>query len=173
MGSKNLPLIFATIVFFLLLNLPSQTQATVGALVSKVCMQSDSYKSCVQMLISHPQTSAAHTVKQMAQNALELAKKDAIATSNFFTGLASTIPESKAALVQCAAYFKEAVMFLNLKGLEEGSASLDVHYALDQAGYCETALSSARVHVASATDRIQKWKNVFSAAYAAVVTVEN
>ncbi|KAJ6305958.1 hypothetical protein OIU78_021316 [Salix suchowensis] len=173
MGSKNLPLIFATIVFFLLLNLPSQTQATVGALVSKVCMQSDSYKSCVQMLISHPQTSAAHTVKQMAQNALELAKKDAIATSNFFTGLASTIPESKSALVQCAAYFKEAVIFLNLKGLEEGSASLDVHYALDQAGYCETALSSARVRVASATDRIQKWKNVFSAAYAAVVTVEN
>ncbi|KAB5556188.1 hypothetical protein DKX38_007097 [Salix brachista] len=162
--SQFLPHVFPTEALH---SLDDHLTATVGALVSKVCMQSDSYKSCVQMLISHPQTSAAHTVKQLAQNALGLARKDAIATSNFFTGLAITIPESKPALVQCAAYFKEAVIFLNLKGLEEGSASLDVHYALDQAGYCETALSSARVHVASATDRILKWKNVFSAAYAA------
>ncbi|KAH8507247.1 hypothetical protein H0E87_009671 [Populus deltoides] len=130
MGSKNLTLIFA-IVLFLFLNFPSRTQASVGALVN------------------------------------------AIATSNFFTGLANTNPASKQALVLCATYFKEAVTFLNLKGLEEGSASLDVHYALDQAGYCETALSTGHVHIASATDRIQKWKSVFSAAYAAVITLEN
>ena len=172
MGSKNLTLIFA-IVLFLFLNFPSRTQASVGALVSKVCMQSDNYKSCVQILTSHPQTLAAHTLKAMANNGLKMAKKDAIATSNFFTGLANTNPASKQALVLCATYFKEAVTFLNLKGLEEGSASLDVHYALDQAGYCETALATGHVHIASATDRIQKWKSVFSAAYAAVITLEN
>jgi pectinesterase inhibitor-like protein len=172
MGSKNRIMIFAAIVLHLFLHFPSQTEA--GAeLVSKVCKQSQDYQSCVQILTSHPQTLSASEKKAIAEKALALARKESVDTSDFFTGLAHTHPASKTVLEQCASYFKEAVTFLNLKGLKGGTASLDVHYALDDAESCESALSSGHVHIDSATARIQKWKTVYRAAEAAVIALEN
>jgi hypothetical protein len=48
-----------------------------------------------------------------------------------------------------------------------------VHYALDDAESCESALSSGRVQIDSAAARIQKWTTVYDAAQATVVFLEN
>ncbi|KAJ6757090.1 hypothetical protein OIU74_026357 [Salix koriyanagi] len=133
---------------YLFLNFPSQTEAGVELV-------------------------KASGKKAIAERALAVARKESVATSGFFAGLARRNPASKAVLEKCAADFKEAVQFLNLKGLEGGTASLDVHYALDDAESCESALSSGHVHIQSATARIQKWKTVYSAAEAAVIALEN
>ncbi|KAG6750430.1 hypothetical protein POTOM_044923 [Populus tomentosa] len=172
MGSKNRIMIFAAIFLHLFLHFPSQTEAGAES-VSEVCKQSQDYQSCVQILTSHPQTPSASGKKAIAEKALALARKESVDTSDFFTGLAHRNPASKTVLEKCASYFKEAVTFLNLKGLEGGTASLDVHYALDDAESCESALSSGHVHIHSATARILKWKTVYEAAEAAVIALEN
>ncbi|KAJ6883398.1 hypothetical protein NC652_030583 [Populus alba x Populus x berolinensis] len=172
MGSKNRIMIFAAIVMHLFLHFPSQTEAGAES-VSEVCKQSQDYESCVQILTSHPRTLSASGKKAIAEKDLALARKESVDTSDFFTVLAHRNPASKTVLERCASYFKEAVTFLNLKGLAGGTASLDVHYALDDAESCETALSSGHVHIHSATARILKWKTVYEAAEAAVVALEN
>ncbi|KAI5566319.1 hypothetical protein POPTR_013G012800v4 [Populus trichocarpa] len=172
MGSKNRVMILAATVLYLSLHFPSQTEA--GAeLVSKVCKHGQNYESCVQTLTSDPQTLSAPNGKAIAEKALEIARKESVDTSDFFTGLAHTNPASKSVLQQCASNFKEAVQFLNLSGLEGGTASLDVHYALDDAESCESVMSSGRVQIDSAAARIQKWTTVYDAAQATVVFLEN
>ncbi|KAF2291113.1 hypothetical protein GH714_020166 [Hevea brasiliensis] len=79
----------------------------------------------------------------------------------------------KEAIKECAKYFQETVGMLNLGGLEGDTASLDVHYALDNDQYCESALADAKVHAETISSAIEKWKNFYSVAYAAVVAVEN
>ncbi|XP_011023724.1 PREDICTED: pectinesterase inhibitor-like [Populus euphratica] len=172
MGSKNRFMILSATFLCLSLHFPSQTEA--GAeLVSKVCKYSQNYQSCVQTLKSDPQTLSAPNGKAIAEKALEIARKESVDASDFFTGLVGTNPASKTVLEQCASNFKEAVQFLNLSGLEGGTASLDVHYALDEAESCESALSSGHVQIDSASARIQKWKTVYDAAQATVVFLEN
>ncbi|KAJ6694499.1 hypothetical protein OIU85_005205 [Salix viminalis] len=100
-------------------------------------------------------------------------QKESGDSSEFFAGLAQSNPSSKTALEQCAAHFKEAVLFLNLKGLQGGTASLDVHYALDEVDQCQDALSSGNVLIDSATSVIQKWKTVYDAAAATVSALEH
>ncbi|KAJ6384579.1 hypothetical protein OIU78_027813 [Salix suchowensis] len=104
--------------------------------------------SCISSCIFSSRTEAgaelvAPNGKAIAEKALELARKES------------------------------AVQFLNLSGLEGGTASLDVHYALDLAEYCRDALSSGRVQIDSATARVQKWTAVYDAAQATVVFLEN
>ncbi|KAL9341470.1 hypothetical protein Peur_064795 [Populus x canadensis] len=172
MDSKNRIMIFAAIVLYLFLHFPSQTEAGVE-LASKVCKHSQNYESCVQTLTSHPQTLAAPNEKAIAEKALEIARKVSVDTGVFFTGLAQTNPAHKTALEQCATNFKEAVQFLNLLGLQGGTASLDVHYGLDEVNQCQDALTSGHVQIDSATSTIQKWKTVYDAADATVATLEN
>ncbi|KAG5232355.1 hypothetical protein OIU77_003820 [Salix suchowensis] len=172
MDSRNRIVIFAAIVLYLFLHFPSQTEAGVE-LASKVCKNSQNFESCVQTLTSYPQIVAAPDEKAIAEKALELARKESGDSSEFFAGLAQSNPSSKTALEQCAAHFKEAVLFLNLKGLQGGTASLDVHYALDEVDQCQDALSSGNVLIDSATSVIQKWKTVYDAAAATVSALEH
>ncbi|KAJ6380334.1 hypothetical protein OIU76_016905 [Salix suchowensis] len=147
MGSRNRIMVFAATVLYLFLHFPSRTEA--GAEL------------------------VAPNGKAIAEKALELARKESVHTSDFFTGSAHKNPASKPVLQKCASSFKQAVQFLNLSGLEGGTASLDVHYALDLAEYCRDALSSGRVQIDSATARVQKWTTVYDAAQATVVFLEN
>ncbi|KAJ6762632.1 PLANT INVERTASE/PECTIN METHYLESTERASE INHIBITOR SUPERFAMILY PROTEIN [Salix purpurea] len=59
------------------------------------------------------------------------------------------------------------------RGLQGGTASLDVHYALDEVDQCQDALSSGNVLIDSATSVIQKWKTVYDAAAATVSALEH
>ncbi|KAH8490814.1 hypothetical protein H0E87_023091 [Populus deltoides] len=147
MDSKNRIMIFAAIVLYLFLHFPSQTEAGVEL--------------------------ATPNEKAIAEKALEIARKVSVDTGVFFTGLAQTNPAHKTALEQCATNFKEAVQFLNLLGLQGGTASLDVHYGLDEVNQCQDALTSGHVQIDSATSTIQKWKTVYDAADATVATLEN
>ncbi|EEF38052.1 conserved hypothetical protein [Ricinus communis] len=148
-----------------------------GELISDICKQSGSDKKfCIQILKSNPQTATASSLKSLAEIALGMARKESVSTSGFFKSLLvrdSNNPAAKASIEECAKYFSEAVGMLNLGGLEGGTASLDVHYALDNAQYCENALANANVHIGSIGPAIQEWKKSYSVAYAAVIAVEN
>ncbi|EEF38051.1 conserved hypothetical protein [Ricinus communis] len=186
MDSRNFLFIFATISLYLSPNFPCTANAQAEAalaisispnkLVTNVCQQTDNFAFCMQVMKSRPQILSAKSVKTVADFALAVARKESIITHNFFSRVAGSTkknPASKAAFVQCAKYFNETVSMFNLNGLENGEASLDVHYALDNAKYCETALAGAKVHNALITARIRLWKNYFSVAYTTVMILED
>ena len=65
------------------------------------------------------------------------------------------------------------VTFLNLDGLAGGTATLDLHYALDKATECKSELSAANVSTKCVAEKLEEWTNFYSIACAAVRAVEN
>lgn len=179
MASRSYVLIFVTIFLGLILHFPPQAEATkFQSLLKNICQQSPDYGFCFRTLSSNPKISSVSNinVKTIAEIALGTARKESINVGVFFDGMVNRKdinPAFKPALKMCSSYFKEAIGFLNLRGLDGDTASLDVHYGLDSAQSCETALAAARVHIQSIPPKIQNWKNLFSVAYAAVVTLED
>ncbi|KAF2291114.1 hypothetical protein GH714_020174 [Hevea brasiliensis] len=82
-------------------------------------------------------------------------------------------PATGKVLEECATYFNETVGMLNLSGLEGGTATLDVHYALDNVQFCENALGGAKVDSRAISDAIDDWKKYFFVAYATVEIIED
>jgi pectinesterase inhibitor-like protein len=171
-------LFFAAITLFLFLHFPSQTEATIPTeLVSKVCAQSEihSYEICVKSLMANPKSLMVTSAKAVAENALDMARRETTATSCFFAALLKRKdinPASKAAL-ESSSFFEQSVTFFNLDGLSGGTASLDLHSALDKATECKSELSAAHVSIKSVTDKLEEWGNFYSIASAAVNAVEN
>ncbi|CAK7340608.1 unnamed protein product [Dovyalis caffra] len=156
------------------------SEATIPTeLLSQVCNYANantSYASCVKILMAHPKTLLASSLKDIAENALDIARRESTQTSDFFTQLLNSKDLNlafKAAIDNCASYFKQATIFFNLNGLASGTASLDVHYALDEAKCCQTNLSADHVDIKSAADKIEEWKGFYSIAYAAVTALED
>ena len=91
MGSRNTSvLFFAAIALFLSLHFPSQTEATIPAeLASKVCAQSEihSYETCVKFLTANPKSLMVSSAKAVAENALDMARRETTDTSCFFAAL--------------------------------------------------------------------------------------
>ncbi|KAJ6683086.1 hypothetical protein OIU74_021190 [Salix koriyanagi] len=180
MGSRNTSvLFFAAIAFFPFLHFPSQTEATIPTeLVSKVCPQTEhlSYETCVKFLMANPKSLLVNNVKAVAENALDMARRETADTSSFFAALLEREdinPASRAALENCSSLFKQAVTFLNLNGLSGGTATLDMHYALDKATECKSKLSAANVSIKSVAEKLEGWRNFYSISSAAVRVVEN
>ena len=180
MGSRNTSvLFFAAIALFLFLHFPSQTEATIPTeLVSKVCPQSEirSYEICVKSLMANPKSLMVTSAKAVAENALDRARRETTATSCFFAALLKRKdinPASKAALESCSSFFEQSVTFFNLDGLSGGTASLDLHSALDKATECKSELSAAHVSIKSVTEKLEEWGNFYSIASEAVYAVEN
>ncbi|KAJ6775423.1 hypothetical protein OIU79_018565 [Salix purpurea] len=180
MGSRNTSvLFFAAIALFAILHFPSQTEATIPTeLVSKVCAQTVnlSYETCVKFLMANPKSLMVNNLKAVAENALDMARIETADTSSFFAALLKRKdinPASKAALENCSSLFKQAVTFLNLNGLSGGTATLDVHSALDKAEECKSELSAANVSIKSVAEKLEEWRSFYSIASAAVRVVEN
>ncbi|KAB5556191.1 hypothetical protein DKX38_007100 [Salix brachista] len=180
MGSRNTSvLFFAAFALFAFLHFPSQTEATIPTeLVSKVCVQTVnlSYETCVKFLMANPKSLLVNNVKAVAENALDMARRETDDTSSFFAALLKREdinPASRAALESCSSLFKQAVTFLNLNGLSGGTATLDVHSALDKATECKSELSAANVSIKSVAEKLEGWRNFYSIASAAVRVVEN
>ncbi|KAJ9146101.1 hypothetical protein P3X46_028411 [Hevea brasiliensis] len=177
MNSQSFIKVFTTIFLFLLFHFPSQTETLkpTTELLSDVCQNSDDKKFCIHSLKSEPRMASVKNLKSLAEIALARARKVSTETSSFFNSLQLSNGDhaKKEAIKECAKYFQETVGMLNLGGLEGDTASLDVHYALDNDQYCESALADAKVHAETISSAIEKWKNFYSVAYAAVVAVEN
>ena len=180
MGSRNTSvLFFAAIALFLSLHFPSQTEATIPAeLASKVCAQSEihSYETCVKFLTANPKSLMVSSAKAVAENALDMARRETTDTSCFFAALLKRKDinaASKAALESCSSLFKQSVTFISLDGLSGGTASLDLHSALDKATLCKSKLSAAHVSIKSVSDKLEQWGNFYSVASAAVYAVES
>ncbi|KAJ6354169.1 hypothetical protein OIU76_003085 [Salix suchowensis] len=179
MGSRNTSDLFfaAAFALFSFLHFPSQTEATIPT-VSKVCSQTVnlSYETCVKFLMANPKSLLVNIVKAVAENALDMARRETADTSSFFAALLKREdinPASRAALENCSSLFKQAVTFLNLNELSGGTATLDMHYALDKATECKSKLSAANVSIKSVAEKLEGWRNFYSIASAAVRVVEN
>ncbi|KAJ6683085.1 PLANT INVERTASE/PECTIN METHYLESTERASE INHIBITOR SUPERFAMILY PROTEIN [Salix koriyanagi] len=180
MGSRNTSvLFFAAIALFSFLHFPSQTEATLPTeLVSKVCAQTVnlSYEFCFKFLMANPKSLLVNNLKAVAENVLDMARRETDDTSSFFAALLKREdinPTSRAVLENCSSLFKQAVTFLNLNGLSGGTATLDMHYALDKATECKSKLSAANVSMKSVAEKLEGWRNFYSIASAAVRVVEN
>ncbi|KAG5244757.1 pectinesterase inhibitor [Salix suchowensis] len=183
MGSRNTSDLFfaAAFALFSFLHFPSQTEATIPT-VSKVCSQTVnlSYETCVKFLMANPKSLLVNNVKAVAENALDMARREtadtSTDTSSFFAALLERKDinlASRAALERCSSLFKQAVSFLNLNGLSGGTATLDVHSALDKATECKSELSAANVSIKSVAEKLEEWRNFYSIASASVRVVEN
>ncbi|CAK7335973.1 unnamed protein product [Dovyalis caffra] len=179
-SSRNRVLIFTAIFFCLFLHFPSQTEAMSGSkslkIMARICKRTENIKLCLQTLLSRPQALLHYDLMGMAENAIQLTRKESNDTVNFFINLASskdTNPAFKPALNNCISSFKEGLMFLNLDGLEGQTATFDIHNAYDKSNACEKGLSANKVAIDLVPARIKKWKDVFSVAMAATGVLED
>ncbi|KAJ9166828.1 hypothetical protein P3X46_021525 [Hevea brasiliensis] len=181
MDSHSFLLISAVIFLSFSLYFPSKAEATFqfsghpNKLLTQVCKQSDDFGFCMEVMKSKPRILSATNIRTVANFALAVTRKESLVTRNFFNRLASVAknPASVEVLKECATYFNETVGMLNLDGLEGGTASLDVHYALDNVQFCENALAGAKVGSGSISAAIGGWKKYFSVAYATVEIIED
>jgi pectinesterase inhibitor-like protein len=181
MGSfRNRVLIFAAVFLCLFLHFPSQTEAMSRAkslkIMAQICKQTENIEVCLQVLLSRPQALFRYDLMAMAENAMQLSRKESNDTVNFFNNLANskdTNPAFKLVLKNCISNFKEGFMFLNLDGLEGRTATFDMHNAYDKAFACETDLSANKIAIDLVLARIKKWKDVFSVAMAAAGVLED
>lgn len=179
-SSRNRVLIFAAIFLCLFFHFPSQTVAMSRAksleITAKICKRTGNIKVCLQVLLSRPQALFRYDLMAMAENAIQLSRKQSNDTVNFFNNLASskdTNPALKLVLKSCISNFKEGFTFLNLSGLEGRTATFDMHNAYDKATACETDLSANKVAIELVAARIKKWKDVFSVAMATAGVLED
>ncbi|KDP36581.1 hypothetical protein JCGZ_08348 [Jatropha curcas] len=171
-------LFFSYMIFMcLFLNFPSKTEAKTpfsthqNKLLLEVCKQSEQFKFCMQLLQSKPRISTAKNITTVANYALALTRKKSVITRNFFNRLDGA--KKNVVFEECANYFNETIGMLNLDGLEGGTASLDVHYALDNCEYCENVLDSAKIRSKSISAQINQWKKYYYVAYATVIVLED
>ncbi|OAY23628.1 hypothetical protein MANES_18G093900v8 [Manihot esculenta] len=181
MGPHSFLIISAIIFSSLSLYLPSKAEATLqvsrhpNKLLTEICKQSNDMGFCMALMNSKPQILSATNIRTVANFALAVARKQSIVKRNFFNRLASQAkyPASVEAFKDCAAHFNETVGMLNLDGLEGGTASLDVHYSLDNVQFCENGLARAKVDGGLISATIGDWKKYYSVAYASVEIVED
>ncbi|WCJ43331.1 hypothetical protein M5689_024077 [Euphorbia peplus] len=143
-------------------------------LIMRVCDQeaSTKKKQCIETLKANPKTATAKDSKSLAETTVEMSKKQSTEASNFLKTMLAK-PVDKDAINQCIKYFDDSVGMMNLGGLQDGTATLDVHYAYDNVGSCETALAKANVHVPEISAVIQKWREGFEVTMASVTVAEN
>ncbi|KAF9689073.1 hypothetical protein SADUNF_Sadunf01G0053800 [Salix dunnii] len=145
-------------------------------ITAQICKRTGNIKVCLQVLLSRPQALFRYDLMAMAENAIQLSRKESNDTVDFFNNLASskdTNPALKLVLKSCVSNFKEGFMFLNLSGLEGRTATFDMHNAYDNAIACETDLSANKVATDLVAARIKKWKDVFSVAMATAGVLED
>ncbi|KAJ9166829.1 hypothetical protein P3X46_021526 [Hevea brasiliensis] len=158
---------------------PCQAEAivkpTTDSILSNICQRSNDINLCIQTLKSDSRKPSITDLVNTANIALENAIKESTATTSFFNSLQVSDGDQKKmeAIKDCARLFQETEGMLNLRGLDGDTASLDVHYALDNAVNCENLLTQPNVQIASIPLAIKKWKDSYSVAYAGVVAIEN
>ncbi|WCJ43329.1 hypothetical protein M5689_024076 [Euphorbia peplus] len=170
----------STILFLslLLLHSPPRTEAKGKAkspndLIIDVCELSKSNeKFCLDTLRGNPKTATVKDHKGLAEISLEMMRELSTKASQKFRKLSRKHAATKQVTDECAKYFDETIHMLNLDGLEGGTASLDIHYASDNAQSCQTALTGAGVKIPTIAPTMQKWKNSFTIAISAVTTAE-
>ncbi|XP_007200094.1 uncharacterized protein LOC18766908 [Prunus persica] len=145
------PLSYALAFFFaLFLFLSSSSLANASTqLIDDVCKNTINNAECLKILDSNPQALSASSYKDLAQVALGLAIANAEDSQTFINNLLKSDPRD--AIKKCASSYKAVVAsFKSSKAeIEEDpmTANYDAKIAGDDAGNCETALSSQGVKV--------------------------
>ncbi|KAJ4833896.1 hypothetical protein Tsubulata_049035 [Turnera subulata] len=140
--------------------------------IQDYCKHTKLFALCDRVMTAAAQRKKTADVTSLTQAALFIAKRESTRMEDFFSKLTPRYPQFAEPLKECANFFKESTIFLNLRGMNGGTASLDVHYALDDASQCETALANAKASIPEVTTHIQKWKNLFEIAYSGVMALE-
>ncbi|KAJ4824514.1 hypothetical protein Tsubulata_020701 [Turnera subulata] len=172
MDPRSLGLMFATICMVVILHFPIQAEADAKQ-IDSYCQQSDDPKLCGTVLKDSPGSEKAKGMSGLTKVALETVKKESANMADFFTKLTVTYPQFSVPLKECASYFKEAPQFLDLRGVKDGSATLDVMNAGDEAQRCETALAQAKANIPQVAPQIKNWRSTFQVAYSGVRAVES
>lgn len=181
MDSHHFIFISAAIFLSLTLNFPSKSDATAelskhpNKLLMQVCNQSAEYGFCMHLMRTKPRILSAKSIRTVANFALAITRKRSIITRNLFNRLSTVAknPGTREAFKECGDYLNGTVAMLNLNGLEGGTASLDVHYALDNVEYCVNVLRDAKVVSPKISGAIDDWKKYYHVAYATVLILED
>ncbi|PQM35626.1 uncharacterized protein Pyn_05862 [Prunus yedoensis var. nudiflora] len=118
-------------------------------LIDDVCKKTINNAECLKILESNPQALSASSYKDLAQAALGLAIANAEHSQTFINNLVKSDP--KDAIKECASLYQAVVASFKSSKVEieedPMTANYDAKIAGDDAGNCETALSSKGVKV--------------------------